>query len=692
MIRHRERQCMNRIQYCAILLTLLLFLAISAAAQAIDFPGPAPGTARAQLDGGRLVLGNDVIEGVWTFQGEQAGLVEVVNRISGRKQPLKSPEAFMIELSDGSVLCASQFKAEGEPVLERLAAEPQSERLASRSPGWKASLTVVSPDGSLRVRWEIVLRDGSNYLQQKLALQPTEDTLGIRKVTMIDAELPSAAVCGEGVGSPVAAGDLFLACEHPMANNRVAEERVICSVPRYRSLAPGQAWTVSSVVGVVPNGQLRRGFLYYLERQRARPYHPLFYYISWFDIAYDDRKMSEQLCLQRIEEFGRETAVKRGVKPDLFVFDDGWDDNQTLWRFHEEFPNGFSPLKEAAAKYGAALGTWISPWGGYSRAKTARLQYGREQGFEMAHGGFSLAGPTYYARFRDVCMEHAEEYGVRYFKFDGIGKGASAAGPGEQFGADIEAMLDLIAELRGKQPDLFFNTTVGTWPSPYWLFFSDSIWRGDADLSYHGTGTRRQQWLTFRDKTAYHVRIRKAPLYPVNSIKSQGVMYAELGLAAELSQDLDDLIDDIRIAAASGTQVQEYFVTPSMMPAEAWDAAAEAIAWVRENSDVLVDSHWIGGDPAKGEIYGYGSWAPRKGILALRNPVDKPQDIAVDLKTMLELPTETAGQYRIVPRWQKGTQPEVAVDSRQSVNLRLAPFELIVLECVPLSDRGSGKE
>ncbi len=671
---------------------LLFVLGISAAARAVDFPGPAPGTARAQLDGGRLVLGNDVIESVWTLQGEQAGLVEVVSRISGRKQPLNSPEAFVVELSDGVVLRASQFKAEREPVLERLAAEPQSERLAGRFPGWKASLALVSPDGSLRVRREIVLRDGSNYLQQRLVLEPVKNTLRIREATMIDAALPSAAVCGEGVGTPVAAGDLFLACEHPMADNRVAEGRAICSVPRYRSLAPGQTWTVSSVVGVVPDDQLRRGFLYYLERERARPYHPLFYYISWFDIAYSDRKMSEQLCLQRIEEFGRETAVKRGVKPDLFVFDDGWDDNQTLWRFHEEFPNGFSPLEKAAARYGAALGTWISPWGGYSKAKTARLQYGREQGFEMAHGGFSLAGPTYYARFRDVCMEHAEKYGVCYFKFDGIGSGASAAGPGEKFGPDIEAMLDLITELRAKQPDLFFNTTVGTWPSPYWLFFSDSIWRGDADLSYHGAGTRRQQWLTFRDNASYHIRICKAPLYPVNSIKSQGVMCAQLGLAAELSQDLDDLIDDIRMAAASGTQVQEYFVTPGMMPAEAWDAAAEAIAWVRENTDVLVDSHWIGGDPAKGEIYGYGSWAPRKGILALRNPVDKPQDIAVDLKTMLEMPAEAAGQYRIVPRWQKGTQPEVTVDSQQSVNLRLAPFELIVLECVPLSDQGSGKE
>ena len=453
--------------------------------------------------------------------------------------------------------------------------------------------------------------------------------------------------------------------------------------PRHRPLQPGQAWAVEAVVGVVPEGQFRRGFLYYLERQRARPYQPLFYYISWFDIAYDDRKMNEALCLKVIDQFGLETAVKRGVKPDMFIFDDGWDDNRTLWRFHEGFPKGFKPLERAAAKYDAVLGTWISPWGGYGRAKKARLEYGEAQGFETAHGGFSLAGPTYFARFRDVCLEHIEQYGVRYFKFDGIGKGSSASGPGKEFGPDIEAMLDLITQLRERQPDLFFNTTVGTWPSPYWLFFSDSIWRGGGDLSYHGSGSRRQQWITYRDGTAYRVRVCKAPLYPLNSIKSQGVMYAQLGLAAELSTDLDDLVDDIHMAAASGSQLQEFFVTPSMMPAEGWDAVAESIAWLRENADVLVDTHWIGGDPNQGQIYGYASWSPRKGILVLRNPSDKTCEIEVNLQSMLELPAANSGPYRITPRWQRGTRSEFTADAKEPFPVHLGPFEMIVLEAFP---------
>ena len=43
--------------------------------------------------------------------------------------------------------------------------------------------------------------------------------------------------------------------------------------------------------------------------------------------------------------FGEELTVKRGVKLDSFLFDDGWDDYATLWQFDKpDFPNGFAPL------------------------------------------------------------------------------------------------------------------------------------------------------------------------------------------------------------------------------------------------------------------------------------------------------------------------------------------------------------
>ena len=36
-------------------------------------------------------------------------------------------------------------------------------------------------------------------------------------------------------------------------------------------------------------------------------------------------------------------------------------------------------------------------------------------------------------------------------------------------------------------------------PSVYWLYYSDAIWRAEDDFGFAGTGSKRQQWVTYRD-------------------------------------------------------------------------------------------------------------------------------------------------------------------------------------------------
>ena len=68
-----------------------------------------------------------------------------------------------------------------------------------------------------------------------------------------------------------------------------------------------------------------------------------------------------------------------------------------------------------------------------------------------------------------------------------------------------------------------------------------------------------------------------------------------------------------------------------------WDVLAEAAKWSRSNSDVLVDTHWVGGDPGLGQVYGWASWSKRKAILALRNPSDQPAEITLRLEAGMPL-------------------------------------------------------
>ena len=173
----------------------------------------------------------------------------------------------------------------------------------------------------------------------------------------------------------------------------------------------------------------------------------------------------------------------------------------------------------------------------------------------------------------------------------------------------------------------------------------------------------------------YRMIVKRGPLYPLNSLMVQGICYAQLGTATRMANDLKDIKDEIWMLFGSGTQLQELYVTPGMMTPPMWDALAEATTWSRDNADVLVDVHWIGGDPGAGEVYGYASWSPRKGILVLRNPSEKKAPFEVDVRETFELPQGAPERYRVSEAILRAGHPHV---------FELEPFEALVLEALPI--------
>jgi hypothetical protein len=453
--------------------------------------------------------------------------------------------------------------------------------------------------------------------------------------------------------------------------------RIHASLKRNTPLEAGESLTQSSVIGVVPAGQLRRGFLHYVERERAHPYRPFLHYNSWYDIGYFS-KFSEADCLRVITAYGQELVEKRGVTLDSFLFDDGWDDHASLWDFHDGLPEGFAPVKQATAAYRAAPGVWLSPWGGYGDPKKQRLKSGRAAGYEVNERGFVLSAPRYYRRFREICLEMIHRYGVNQFKFDGIGR-ASGRYPGSEFGSDFEAAIQLMRDLRETRPDIYINLTTGTWPSPFWLAHADSIWRGGYDHEFAGVGSDRQRWMTYRDATTYQNVVKRAPLFPLSSLMLHGIIYAKH--ARQLDTDPgDDLRDEIRTAFGSGTQLQEMYISPDLLTPNNWDDLAESAGWAREKARTLQDTHWIGGDPAKLEVYGWASWSPAKGILVLRNPSAEVQTYGIDIGQALELPATSPRAYRLTSPYDDQRIDTLRLKAGEARTLELQPFEVLVFD------------
>ena len=658
-------------------LLFFFFLCFSASAHAQDpFDG---GIAVSRSETGSYLLANQAIEAKWTIEKDHFKSLSLTDRLHQRT--LTVPSLFSLLFSDGRIIRAQELHFIGPPAIQAVAADAAASRFSDRVGGKEFTGVLENESGDLRVELSLVLRDGSSYLREMLKISAPHKDLAINDVRLIDLQLPEAQISGTVDGSPIVDGNFFLGFEHPLSSTNKVGDQVIADLKRTLPLLKGQSIMYSSVIGVAPSGQMRRAFLAYIERERAHPYRTFLHYNTWYDLGYFT-PYDQAAAVDRINTFGRELHEKRGVTLDSVLFDDGWDNHASLWKFNQGFPDGFAPIREATHRYGFAPGVWMSPWGGYSKPKQERIQFGRSAGFEIVDGGYALSGPKYYHSFRDVCLEMIRKYGVNQFKFDGTGN-ADRVFPGSRFDSDFDAMIHLIGELRDEKPDIYINLTTGTTASPFWLLYADSIWRGGEDQELAGVGNNRERWITYRDADTYAHIVSRGPLYPLNSLMLHGIIYARYD--DQLNTDPgNDFANEVHAYFGSGTQLQEMYITPSLLSSQNWDTLAEAANWSRTNASILKDTHWIGGDPAWLNVYGWASWTPKKGILVLRNPSDKPQSITIDLAKALELPEDAVRSYSARSPWKADAeQPQIELNPSTPHKFELAPFEVRTLELLP---------
>ena len=640
-----------------------------------------------------IMLQNEYISIDIRTVGRRFAGVTVQDKVNGRSYEL-GKDIFCIQLLEAKTdeacskkeytdvcepLTASDLMC-GEVTYSTVAADPAGRRLADRRAAQRASIPFAVTTDGYKLEWWAELREGQPYFRLGLNITPMQFAMPARKITLLNVVAPEARVEGTVKGAPVvAAGNrLFAGVESPLCKSEATAEGFACSLERTTHLPARTESSISAVMGFCSPGQLRRTFqLRYLNEERARPYFPLFNYNTWYDIGYFSR-YTEKDVLDTVRIFGEELVQKRGVVMDSFLLDDGWDNTETLWQFHDELPNEFREIRKLMESYGSAPGVWFSPWGGYGQPKLNRLAAAGDA-YETNERGFALSGPNYYELFRDMCLHMIREHGVNQFKLDGC-SGMAEPAPGSRFGSDFEAAISLIDELRAEKPDIYINLTTGTWASPFWFGIADSVWRGNWDHDFCGVGTARQQWITFRDAMIYAHNVKISPLFPINSLMTHGVIYNK-GARGLMTTEADDLADEIWSGLGLGTQMQEVYITPSMLQQHEWDSLAAAAKWTRANADTMVDSHWVGGDPAALEAYGFASWSPAKGILVLRNPSDQEQEFSFDPAAVFELPLGAPLRYTLSSP--KGDALPAEAVAGTSTTLRLKPFGVLVIEAAP---------
>ena len=633
------------------LLTACLLSGQTITAQSVIFPQEKQaGNASLVAERGVYTLQNDLLKAHFVvknnhvfFNGcEQLGL-------------LPGAELFSILLADGREVPASSMNLKSVEELNLTPAEGAAKgSLKLNGKAIEAHFTFED----LSIVWRAVLRDGSHYLRTEMDINANKDVAMRGIIAMkysfnnkFSKQLPH--VVGNTRGAVIANDKIFAGLETPMGINTVAsaptvETSVLQGLwSRQTTLQAGKTWNVGAVVGLIAKDQARRSFLAYSERERAVPWRATPVYISWYELNIDrnnsedySENMTINQCVDVIKHWNKDFFKKYKKNVKTFVFDDGWD-QYGLWTFNKNFPNGFKEIDKEARKMGSGIGAWLGPVGGYGQSGTYRRNYWKDK------GGMQLSNPAYYKTFLDACTNMINSYDFRFFKFDGISAQASAIGPdaGARGDENAEAIINIEREVRKIKPDIFLNTTVGTWASPFWFQFTDAVWRQVADYNVIGNqGSDRERWITYRDHLVYQNFVQNSPLCPINTLMTHGFILSKWG-AVSKDMDYEGIVRELRCAFACGSGMVELYNDYELMnkinKGALWKDLAECIDWQEANADVLPDIHWVGGHPwdgKKANIYGWAAWNGKKAVFTLRNPAAYEQTIKLTLRKALDIP------------------------------------------------------
>ncbi len=634
-------------------------------AQAVIFPQKKqPGVAKITQKSNSYQLANKVLKASFINTGGKLyfnGCSEL------GLQP--STELFKVLLGDGKTITASEMKLE-DVKMATLAENPSAATASLRYAG--KALEARFTYEELSIVWRAVLRNGSHYLRTEMDIQAAKDLpmkgiVAMNYLVAKNSAYTAPEVVGNTRGAILASNHIFAGLETPMGLNSCKDEGNATHIEglwrRNTTLKAGKTWNISSVVGLVAPKQLRRSFLAYSERERAVAWRPYPVYISWYELNIDRNNaqapsykgnMTVEQCADVVSHWKTHFYDKYQMAPKAFVWDDGWDQYGT-WTFNPNFPNGFDEPANEAKKMGTGIGAWLGPVGGYGQSGEYRRAYWRSK------GGMQLSNEDYYNFFIRCCTNMIDRYDFRFFKFDGISAQASAIGPdeGTRGEENAEAIISIERAVRQKRPDIFLNTTVGTWASPFWFHFTDAVWRQEGDYGEAGDqGTDRERWITYRDRLVYQNFIQRSPVCPINTLMTHGFILSRWG-AVSKNMDYDGIVREMRCAFACGSGMVELYNDYKLMDeikdnqgnaGALWKDLAECIKWQQEQADVLPDAHWVGGNPwdgKKANVYGWAAWNGKKSVLTLRNPSTSAQTFTTTLREALDIPAYVRGKITL---------------------------------------------
>ena len=560
------------------------------------------------------------------------------------------------------------------------------------------------PDDAYFIRRKLVVYDTLSSKHFLQALEP----LDIAFKANSDYSIVKQGGFGQPIALALSSGGVFFGLEYPAATQyfKTFKGRYIVKTQQNIGRVIDNEGISSdwAVIGITPDKYVKWWFYRYLDYVRVAPLKPYTLYNTWYDLRSPfypgvtaDHVMNEENVMHIIDLFKKNMIDKYGIQLDAFVLDDGWDIYESAWELNKQtFPHGLRPVSEKLQQLGISLGIWLSPCGGYS-FRNKRINYMRSQGYEVTGQPVNywdqqlcLAGKNYSALFKKRITDFVKQDRIAYFKWDGIQFSCSNPTHGHPVGiysrrAIMDTVISMCNAVRSINPDAFLNITSGTWLSPWWVKYANTIWMQGGDYGYADVPSisTRDAAMTYRDYVLYEDFAKYNFWFPISNLMTHGIIKGKLQRLGDTTEPFDKFTNNAVLYFARGISMYELYISPDILNDRQWQALAQAIKWAKANFDILKNSFFIGGNPAIRQAYGYVHFSGDKGIIALRNPFVDSTHIKVVLSPALGLNKQAHNlvleqvypYHQVLPR---------LLSAGDTISIPLIGYETAVFEVYPV--------
>lgn len=590
------------------------------------------------------------------------------NYLADKILPCQYDTEFELYFEDAKVLSSAQMHAN---ILEA-----SNERLRVQFTHDLAEIQIV-----YQAREDVLAKTFAIIHSERVIKEVVADCLQFEDASGVylqkkQADIPEMANFSGGyvaMGQPLFAKGLFMGMEFPLAENFYDEGNNTYTSRYYLGRENPQRTLHATVIGAAPKldkSTIEEHFFAYIYGISQKP-KLRFQFNSWFDYmkAIDEEKI--MTSFQALYDGFKQADLKLTT----YAIDDGWNDYESFWAFNHKFPEGLKKVQRFVQdELEGELGLWLGPRGGYGGTAQVMANW-LESHPELGQGSknylsndVNVGDPRYLDALEARMLELQTTYDLNYWKIDGVLLKPDV--PDSQFGlakaamtAVYERYLALFTRLRivAKSPHFWINLTSYVNPSPWFLKWVNSLWlqtsedveylslvKEDEEVTAYLAGAERDQaiksqeglsnsstnkftepklamMLSYRDSKYYEFILKRDLHLPFWSLYNHEPIYAKTMHEAYFQEPIklspEELETYLRFIATRGMAFWEFYYSPEMMTSAHWAANGRALHWVKSHYDSLKLSRFIGGDPAKGQIYGYDC----QSILSLRNPLAEKQ-------------------------------------------------------------------